>query len=58
MLNDNTVSKLYEMKLGIMAQALRDQMLDHHFHTMSFEERFGLLVDAEWTARKTIGSPG
>ena len=52
MLNGNTISKLYEMKLGIMAQALRDQMLDHHFHTLSFEERLGLLVDAEWTARK------
>jgi DNA replication protein DnaC len=35
-----------------MAQAFREQMKDSGFHSMSFEERLGLLVDAEWTVRK------
>jgi len=52
MLNNNTVTKLHEMKLSIMAQAFRDQSIDSNFSIMSFEERFGLLVDTEWTARK------
>ena len=53
MLNDNTASKLYEMKLGVMAQTFRDQMQDHSFSELFFEERFGLLVDKEWSARKS-----
>lgn len=52
MLNENTVTKLHEMKLSVMAQAFREQMKDNHFNEMSFEERFGLLVDTEWTTRK------
>lgn len=52
MLNDNTVTKLHEMKLSIMAQAFRGQLRDPDLSELSFEERFGLLVDAEWTARK------
>lgn len=52
MLNDNTTTKLHEMKMSIMAQAFREQTKDNDFATMSFEERFGLLVDAEWTTRK------
>ena len=53
MLNDNTATKLYEMKLGMMAQAFREQMKDHSFNDMAFEERFGLLVDTEWNTRKS-----
>ena len=52
MLNDNTISKLHEMRLSVMAQAFRDQMKNSGFHSMSFEERLGLLVDAEWAVRK------
>jgi DNA replication protein DnaC len=52
MLNDNTTNKLHEMKLSIMANAFREQMKDSGFNGMSFEERFGLLVDVEWSARK------
>lgn len=52
MLNDNTVYKLHEMRLGVMAQAFREQMKDSGFNDMSFEERLGLLVDAEWATRK------
>ncbi|OPX84248.1 MAG: hypothetical protein A4E53_04024 [Pelotomaculum sp. PtaB.Bin104] len=53
MLNENTVSKLQEMRLSVMVQAFREQMKDGGFTGMSFEERFGLLVDAEWAARKS-----
>jgi hypothetical protein len=52
MLNDNTVTKLHEMKLSVMAQAFREQTKDSAFNEMSFEERFGMLVDSEWTSRK------
>jgi len=52
MLNQNTMAKLHEMKLGVMAGALHKQIEDNTFAEMSFEERVGLLVDAEWTARK------
>ncbi|SHF62035.1 IstB-like ATP binding N-terminal [Desulforamulus putei DSM 12395] len=52
MLNDNTVSKLHEMRLSVMAQAFREQLKDSSFHELSFEERLGLLVDAEWAVRK------
>jgi DNA replication protein DnaC len=53
MLNENTVSKLQEMRLSVMAQVFREQMKDGSFTTMSFEERFGLLVDSEWASRKS-----
>lgn len=53
MLNNATVNKLYEMRLGVMAQAFRDQCQNAGLAEMSFEERFGLLVDSEWTARKS-----
>lgn len=52
MLNETTVNKLHEMKLSVMAQSFREQAMDNNFAAMSFEERFGLLVDAEWTTRK------
>ncbi|MDD4699977.1 MAG: ATP-binding protein, partial [Oscillospiraceae bacterium] len=52
MLDNNTTNKLHEMKLSVMAVAFQKQLDDNSFANMSFEERFGLLVDAEWTARK------
>ena len=52
MLNNTTVSKLHEMKLSVMAGAFQKQMDDQSFSEISFEERFGLMVDAEWASRK------
>lgn len=52
MLNENTTNKLHDMRLSVMASAFREQSMDNNFSDMSFEERFGLLVDSEWTARK------
>ena len=52
MLNDATVTKLHEMMLSIMAKAFREQLRDADISNLSFEERFGLLVDTEWVVRK------
>jgi len=52
MLHNNTVSKLHEMKLSTMAKSFQNQMSDSAVAELSFEDRFSLLVDAEWTARK------
>ena len=49
MLTENTVNKLYEMSLTAMAKAFKDQMTDPNISKMSFEDRFGLLVDQEWS---------
>lgn len=53
MLNEATVQKLIEMRLTVMADAFRDQSKDTTFAELSFEERLGLLVDAEWSRRKS-----
>ena len=52
MLTETTITKLREMRLSVMASALKDQMSDPQFRNMAFEDRLGLLVDAEWNARK------
>ena len=52
MVNEATISRLYEMKLSTMAASYRQQMNDNGINKLSFDERFGLLVDNEWTARK------
>lgn len=52
MVNEATLSRLYEMKLSSMAASYRQQMNDTGINKLSFDERFGLLVDTEWTTRK------
>jgi hypothetical protein len=42
------------MKLSGMASAIDAQMRDKDFDLMTFEERFGLIVDAEHTKRLNI----
>jgi len=51
MLIEQTISKLNEMKLHGMAQALREQLKQPEISELPFEERFSLLVDREWTHR-------
>ena len=53
MLNNTTVTKLIEMRLSAMAESLREQMQNPSYSSLSFEERIGLAVDAEWSRRKT-----
>ena len=52
MINEATVTKLIEMRLTTMAEAYRKQLEEASFETLSFEERFGLIVDIEWAKRK------
>ena len=52
MLTETTITKLRERRLSVMASALKDQMADPQFQNMAFEDGLGLLVDAEWNARK------
>jgi DNA replication protein DnaC len=51
-INATTTTKLQEMKLSIMADAFSQQIHDPAFSTLTFEERFGLVVDSEWNQRK------
>ncbi len=52
MLTQETLEKLRRMRLGAMADALQAQQRAPEIHELSFEERLGLLVDREWTARR------
>jgi len=52
MLYNNTVEKLREMKLGAMAKSFQSLMHDNVVSDLSFEERFSMLVDEEYTARR------
>jgi DNA replication protein DnaC len=52
MLIEQTLDKLNAMKLGAMADAFQKQLNTDEAAVLSFEERLGLLVDTEWTARE------
>lgn len=53
MLNESTMNKLRELQLDTVAEVLRNQGRDPAFVSLSFEERLGLLIDAEWSARRS-----
>ena len=48
MLNQPTIEKLHTMKLYGMADAFRAQIETADASQLSFEERFGMLVDQQW----------
>ena len=52
MINEASIQKLHDMRLRVMADAFREQSKSPAFSKLSFEERFGLIVDAEWARRK------
>ncbi len=53
MINQSTLETLRSMRLSAMAQSFEDQLNDSEtYRSLSFEERFGLLVDAEWAKRQ------
>jgi len=52
MLEQATIEKLHQMKLSAMAEAFRNQIQDRSLAGLSFEDRFGLIVDTEWSKRK------
>jgi DNA replication protein DnaC len=49
MLNEQTIEKLYHMKLNGMAEAFKEQLHQPDLADLSFEERFALLVERHWT---------
>lgn len=51
MLNEPTIEKLNFMRLAAMASAWLAQQKDPKIGSLSFDERFGLIVDAEYTTR-------
>jgi DNA replication protein DnaC len=53
MINQSTVDSLKAMKLTAMATELQRQIENSStYGTLGFEERIGLLVDAEWNRRQ------
>ncbi|MDZ4184161.1 MAG: IS21-like element helper ATPase IstB [Desulfuromonadales bacterium] len=52
MLNEQTKSKLYAMKLQGMVAAYEEQTQNPRAADLSFDERLGLLVDRQWTWRE------
>lgn len=52
MTNEVTINKLIEMRMTALADAYRTQLSDDSIQNVSFEDRFGLLVDVEYTTRK------
>ena len=52
MTNQSTIDKLIEMRLTTMAEAFRNQLDDPKFKEVPFEDRFGMLVDIEYSSRK------
>ncbi len=52
MLTPETIEKMNAMKLFGLVSAFETQLSSSEYKELSFEERVGLLVDAEWTARE------
>jgi hypothetical protein len=52
MLNEQTPKKLHSLKLFGMAEGFRTQLESAACSGLSFEERFALLVDEQWTWRE------
>ena len=52
MLIEQTLEKLTAMKLGAMAEAVQQPLGSDEAMALSFEDRLGVLVDTEWTARE------
>lgn len=52
MLNQATLEKMQAMRLSTMVEALEQQQRSSQYAQLSFEERLGLLIDAEWTERE------
>ena len=52
MLNAPTLEQLHALKLAAMATAWTEQQQQAEMTTLAFDERFALLVDAEWRARE------
>jgi DNA replication protein DnaC len=52
MLNQATLEKMQSMRMSAMAEAFQKQFESPQYGELSFEERVGMLIDTEWTARE------
>src|SRR6476469_251383 len=52
MLIQPTIEKLCAMRLRGMAEAFEQQQQDANIHSLSFEDRLGLLIDRQWNWRQ------
>lgn len=52
MLTEPTTEKLKAMRLDAMATTWTEQAGKPDVHKLAFDERFGILVDAEWLHRE------
>ena len=52
MLREQTFEKLYSLKLHGMAQSFERQLSDPDSAALGFEDRFGMLVEAQWLWRE------
>ena len=52
MLTQQTLDKLYDMKLSAMAEAFSQQLSQPDLGELSFEDRFAMLVDRQWTFKE------
>lgn len=52
MTNENTIHKLVEMRLNTMAEKYLEQLKDPSYQELSFEDRFSIIVDLEWSKRR------
>ena len=53
MTNQSTIDKLIEMRLSATADAFRNQLNDPKIKEGPFEDRFGMLIDIEYSNRKS-----
>lgn len=51
-MNQQTLEKLYELRLKGMATAFQEHMNKGSYSELSFEERFGMIVDRQWDQRQ------
>lgn len=58
MLRQPTFDKLHSLRLRGMAEAFEQQLNQPDLAALSFEERFGLLVDAQWTWKQNQAVAG
>ena len=52
MLDNATLNQLHELRLSAMAGCFKEQQGRNDIGSLSFEERFGMLVETEWLSRR------
>jgi len=52
MLNNATLNQLRDLRLSTMAVCFKEQQNQTGINSLSFDERFGLLVETEWLCRR------